>query len=133
MYIFLCVQLISGSNTPNATMVTPEPSKSTSPLLTSTDLPHAVAKFKFQAESAKELSFQKVSHVIRYYSVITTPLLQGDILFLSKRVDDNWYRGYNGSGVTGIFPCSYVQVCEIVIKGQSQFIHDLLIFIHDQV
>ena len=45
-------------------MVTPEPSKSPSPLLTSTDLPHAVAKFKFQAESAKELSFQKVSHIM---------------------------------------------------------------------
>ena len=53
-------------------MATPEPSKSPSPLLTSTDLPHAVAKFKFQAESAKELSFQKVSHVM-CYSVSSLP------------------------------------------------------------
>ena len=112
-----CVQLItniSGSTTPNATMATPEPSKSPSPLVSfSTDLPHAVAKFKFQAESAKELSFQKVCYIMCYSMSSSPPLHQGDILFLSKRVDDNWYKGYSGSGQMGIFPCSYVQVSMI--------------------
>ena len=40
----------------------------------------------------------------------TYHVLQGDIVTLIRRVDDNWLEGRLG-GRQGIFPSSYVQIC----------------------
>lgn len=52
----------------------------------------ARAKFNFQAQSPKELSLQK-----------------GDIVYIHRQVDANWYEGEH-HGRAGIFPTSYVEL-----------------------
>ncbi|XP_026125599.1 vinexin-like isoform X4 [Carassius auratus] len=52
----------------------------------------ARAKFNFQAQSPKELTLQK-----------------GDIVYIHRQVDSNWYEGEH-HGRVGIFPTSYVEV-----------------------
>nr|XP_020454505.1 sorbin and SH3 domain-containing protein 1-like isoform X2 [Monopterus albus] len=52
----------------------------------------AMARFDFRAETLKELAFQK-----------------GDIVYIIRQVDQNWYEGEH-HGRVGIFPRSYVQL-----------------------
>ncbi|XP_039538669.1 vinexin isoform X4 [Pimephales promelas] len=52
----------------------------------------ARAKFSFQAQSPKELTIQK-----------------GDIVYIHRQVDANWYDGEH-HGRVGIFPTSYVEI-----------------------
>ncbi|XP_076125638.1 vinexin isoform X2 [Alosa pseudoharengus] len=50
------------------------------------------AKFNFQAQSPKEL-----------------PLQKGDVVYIHRQVDANWYEGEH-HGRAGIFPTSYVEI-----------------------
>ena len=52
----------------------------------------ARAKYNFQAQSAVELSLNK-----------------GELVALTRRVDDNWFEGRIANR-KGIFPVSYVEV-----------------------
>ncbi|XP_063050944.1 vinexin isoform X2 [Engraulis encrasicolus] len=52
----------------------------------------ARAKFNFQAQSPKEL-----------------PLQKGDVVYIHRQVDANWYEGEH-HGRAGIFPTSYVEI-----------------------
>uniref|UniRef100_A0A9J7ZUL5 Sorbin and SH3 domain containing 3 n=1 Tax=Cyprinus carpio carpio TaxID=630221 RepID=A0A9J7ZUL5_CYPCA len=52
----------------------------------------ARAKFNFQAQSPKELTLQK-----------------GDVVYIHRQVDANWYEGEH-HGRVGIFPTSYVEI-----------------------
>ncbi|XP_050973036.1 vinexin isoform X2 [Labeo rohita] len=52
----------------------------------------ARAKFNFQAQSPKELALQK-----------------GDVVYIHRQVDANWYEGEH-HGRVGIFPTSYVEI-----------------------
>ena len=58
------------------------------------------AKFNFQAQTPMELS-----------------LIKGEIVVLTRRVDQNWYEGRIGSR-KGIFPSSYVEV--LVEPGEKR-------------
>lgn len=55
----------------------------------------ARAKFNFQAQSAIELSLHK-----------------GELVVLTRRVDDNWFEGRIANR-KGIFPVSYVEVSSV--------------------
>ena len=74
---FYLLQLISGSGTTTPlTTATPEPSKSPTPNPPTADQPHAIAKFKFESVSDKELSFQKVYCLsMSHYIIPATPSL----------------------------------------------------------
>ena len=37
--------------------------------------------------------------------------IQGDIIAITKKIDDNWFQGYLGDQ-KGIFPSSYVEILE---------------------
>lgn len=37
-------------------------------------------------------------------------IFQGEMLKVTRKVDDNWFEGSNMKGETGIFPCSYVEL-----------------------
>ncbi|XP_042684373.1 SH3 domain-containing protein 19 isoform X2 [Centrocercus urophasianus] len=63
-----------------------------SPKVSDTSAPHAVALHDFSAEHADDLD-----------------LRSGDTVYLLERVDAKWYRGKCGNR-TGIFPASFVQV-----------------------
>ncbi|XP_055024262.2 vinexin isoform X3 [Misgurnus anguillicaudatus] len=52
----------------------------------------ARAKFNFQAQSPKELTLQK-----------------GDVVYIHRQVDANWYEGEH-HGRVGIFPTTYVEI-----------------------
>ncbi|KTF81638.1 hypothetical protein cypCar_00023783, partial [Cyprinus carpio] len=52
----------------------------------------ARVKFNFQAQSPKELTLQK-----------------GDVVYIHRQVDANWYEGEH-HGRVGIFPTSYVEI-----------------------
>lgn len=52
----------------------------------------ARAKFDFKAQTLKEL-----------------PLQKGDIVYIYKQIDQNWYEGEH-HGRVGIFPCTYIEV-----------------------
>lgn len=54
----------------------------------------ARAKFDFTAQTNLEL-----------------PLKKGEIVVLTRRIDQNWWEGRNGSK-TGIFPDSYVTILQ---------------------
>merc|ERR1719245_2226483 len=51
----------------------------------------AKASFSFTAQNNRELSFRK-----------------GDIIYIKKQVDSNWYEGER-NGAVGIFPVTYVE------------------------
>lgn len=57
-------------------------------------LEQAKALYDFEAQTAREISFSK-----------------GDILGISRKIDDNWYEGFHGDQ-KGIFPVAYVQILE---------------------
>ena len=46
----------------------------------------------FQAQNSRELAFRK-----------------GDIIYIKKQVDNNWYEGERNASV-GIFPVTYVEI-----------------------
>uniref|UniRef100_A0A671R698 Sorbin and SH3 domain containing 3 n=1 Tax=Sinocyclocheilus anshuiensis TaxID=1608454 RepID=A0A671R698_9TELE len=58
----------------------------------STQMKAARAKFNFQAQSPKELTLQK-----------------GDVVYMHRQVDANWYEGEH-HGRVGMFPTSYVEI-----------------------
>ncbi|XP_076025458.1 sorbin and SH3 domain-containing protein 1 [Genypterus blacodes] len=62
----------------------------------------AMARFDFKAESLKELPFQK-----------------GDIVYIIRQVDQNWYEGEH-HGRVGIFPRSYVELLPPTEKAQPK-------------
>ncbi|XP_034041609.1 sorbin and SH3 domain-containing protein 1 isoform X11 [Thalassophryne amazonica] len=62
----------------------------------------AMARFDFRAESLKELPFQK-----------------GDIVYIIRQVDQNWYEGEH-FGRVGIFPRSYVELLPPTEKAQPK-------------
>ncbi|XP_062376399.1 sorbin and SH3 domain-containing protein 1 [Sardina pilchardus] len=62
----------------------------------------ALAKFDFRAETLKELPFQK-----------------GDIVYIYRQVDQNWYEGEH-HGRVGIFPRSYVELLPPTEKAQPK-------------
>uniref|UniRef100_A0A8C1T9T4 Sorbin and SH3 domain containing 1 n=1 Tax=Cyprinus carpio TaxID=7962 RepID=A0A8C1T9T4_CYPCA len=62
----------------------------------------ALAQFDFRAESLKELPFQK-----------------GDIVYIYRQVDQNWFEGEH-HGRVGIFPRSYVEILPPTEKAQPK-------------
>uniref|UniRef100_A0AAZ1WZ67 Sorbin and SH3 domain containing 1 n=1 Tax=Oreochromis aureus TaxID=47969 RepID=A0AAZ1WZ67_OREAU len=62
----------------------------------------AMARFDFRAETLKELPFQK-----------------GDIVYIIRQVDQNWYEGEH-HGRVGIFPRSYVELLPPTEKAQPK-------------
>uniref|UniRef100_A0A3Q3GDM7 Sorbin and SH3 domain containing 1 n=1 Tax=Labrus bergylta TaxID=56723 RepID=A0A3Q3GDM7_9LABR len=62
----------------------------------------AMARFDFRAESLKELPFQK-----------------GDIVYIIRQVDQNWYEGEH-HGRVGIFPQNYVELLPPTEKAQPK-------------
>ncbi|XP_077585367.1 sorbin and SH3 domain-containing protein 1 isoform X3 [Stigmatopora nigra] len=62
----------------------------------------AMARFDFRAETLKELPFQK-----------------GDIVYIIRQVDQNWYEGEH-HGRVGIFPRSYVELLPPTQKAQPK-------------
>uniref|UniRef100_A0A8C1A2L7 Sorbin and SH3 domain containing 1 n=1 Tax=Cyprinus carpio carpio TaxID=630221 RepID=A0A8C1A2L7_CYPCA len=62
----------------------------------------ALARFDFRAESLKELPFQK-----------------GDIVYIYRQIDQNWFEGEH-HGRVGIFPCSYVELLPPAEKAQPK-------------
>lgn len=61
-----------------------------------------MARFDFRAETLKELPFQK-----------------GDIVYIIRQVDQNWYEGEH-HGRVGIFPRSYVELLPPTEKAQPK-------------
>ncbi|XP_043406509.1 sorbin and SH3 domain-containing protein 1 isoform X6 [Chelonia mydas] len=62
----------------------------------------ARAKFDFKAQTLKEL-----------------PLQKGDIVYIYKQIDQNWYEGEH-HGRVGIFPRSYIEILPPAEKAQPQ-------------
>ncbi|KAM6956685.1 LOW QUALITY PROTEIN: sorbin and SH3 domain-containing protein 1 [Aplochiton taeniatus] len=62
----------------------------------------ALARFDFRAETLKELPFQK-----------------GDIVYIIRQIDQNWYEGEH-HGRVGIFPRSYVELLPPTEKAQPK-------------
>ncbi|CAM5127812.1 unnamed protein product [Eretmochelys imbricata] len=62
----------------------------------------AKAKFDFKAQTLKEL-----------------PLQKGDIVYIYKQIDQNWYEGEH-HGRVGIFPRSYIELLPPAEKAQPQ-------------
>ncbi|XP_072534509.1 sorbin and SH3 domain-containing protein 1 isoform X9 [Salminus brasiliensis] len=62
----------------------------------------ALALFNFKAETLKELPFQK-----------------GDIVYIYRQVDQNWYEGEH-HGRVGIFPRNYVELLPPTEKAQPK-------------
>ncbi|XP_040292045.1 sorbin and SH3 domain-containing protein 1 isoform X18 [Bufo bufo] len=66
------------------------------------EMTQARAKFDFKAQSLKEL-----------------PLQKGDIVYIYKQIDQNWFEGEH-HGRTGIFPISYIEILPQTEKAQPQ-------------
>ncbi|XP_077115183.1 sorbin and SH3 domain-containing protein 1-like [Ranitomeya variabilis] len=66
------------------------------------EMTQARAKFDFKAQSLKEL-----------------PLQKGDIVYIYKQIDPNWFEGEH-HGRTGIFPISYIEILPQAEKAQPQ-------------
>ncbi|KFV06230.1 Sorbin and SH3 domain-containing protein 1, partial [Tauraco erythrolophus] len=62
----------------------------------------ARAKFDFKAQTLKEL-----------------PLQKGDIVYIYKQIDQNWYEGEH-HGRVGIFPRSYIELLPPAEKAQPK-------------
>ncbi|XP_078386716.1 sorbin and SH3 domain-containing protein 1 isoform X38 [Cetorhinus maximus] len=62
----------------------------------------ARAKFDFKAQSLKELPFQK-----------------GDIVYIYRQIDQNWYEGEH-HGRVGIFPRSYIELLPPTERAQPK-------------
>ncbi|XP_069836573.1 sorbin and SH3 domain-containing protein 1 isoform X23 [Dendropsophus ebraccatus] len=68
----------------------------------SKEMTQARAKFDFKAQSLKEL-----------------PLQKGDIVYIYKQIDQNWFEGEH-HGRSGIFPISYIEILPQTEKAQPQ-------------
>ncbi|XP_075072612.1 sorbin and SH3 domain-containing protein 1-like isoform X26 [Mixophyes fleayi] len=68
----------------------------------SKEMTQARAKFDFKAQSLKEL-----------------PLQKGDIVYIYKQIDQNWFEGEH-HGRTGIFPISYIEMLPQTEKVQPR-------------
>ncbi|XP_075072610.1 sorbin and SH3 domain-containing protein 1-like isoform X24 [Mixophyes fleayi] len=66
------------------------------------EMTQARAKFDFKAQSLKEL-----------------PLQKGDIVYIYKQIDQNWFEGEH-HGRTGIFPISYIEMLPQTEKVQPR-------------
>ncbi|KAM4636270.1 sorbin and SH3 domain-containing protein 1-like [Discoglossus pictus] len=66
------------------------------------ELRQAKAKFDFKAQSLKEL-----------------PLQKGDVVYIYKQVDQNWFEGEH-HGRVGIFPISYIEILPQTEKVQPR-------------
>ncbi|KAM8924533.1 sorbin and SH3 domain-containing protein 1 [Pelodytes ibericus] len=66
------------------------------------EMRQAKAKFDFKAQSLKEL-----------------PLQKGDVVYIYKQIDPNWYEGEH-HGRVGIFPISYIEILPQAEKVQPQ-------------
>ncbi|XP_069836550.1 sorbin and SH3 domain-containing protein 1 isoform X5 [Dendropsophus ebraccatus] len=66
------------------------------------EMTQARAKFDFKAQSLKEL-----------------PLQKGDIVYIYKQIDQNWFEGEH-HGRSGIFPISYIEILPQTEKAQPQ-------------
>ncbi|XP_044154907.1 sorbin and SH3 domain-containing protein 1 isoform X8 [Bufo gargarizans] len=66
------------------------------------EMTQARAKFDFKAQSLKEL-----------------PLQKGDIVYIYKQIDQNWFEGEH-HGRMGIFPISYIEILPQTEKAQPQ-------------
>ena len=91
----------------------------------SAPLMQARATYDFDPQNERELHFKKVwqlltlsnththththTHILQYDRNIF--LTQGDIIAITKKIDDNWFQGYLGDR-KGIFPSSYVEILE---------------------
>ncbi|XP_063101246.1 sorbin and SH3 domain-containing protein 1 isoform X11 [Cavia porcellus] len=62
----------------------------------------ARAKFDFKAQTLKEL-----------------PLQKGDVVYIYKQIDQNWYEGEH-HGRVGIFPCTYIELLPPAEKAQPK-------------
>ncbi|NWI87907.1 SRBS1 protein, partial [Pitta sordida] len=62
----------------------------------------ARAKFDFKAQTLKEL-----------------PLQKGDIVYIYKQIDQNWFEGEH-HGRVGIFPRSYIELLPPAEKAQPK-------------
>ncbi|XP_056386313.1 sorbin and SH3 domain-containing protein 1-like isoform X2 [Hyla sarda] len=65
------------------------------------EMTQARAKFDFKAQSLKEL-----------------PLQKGDIVYIYKQIDQNWFEGEH-HGRSGIFPISYIEILPQTEKAQA--------------
>eukprot|EP00079_Xenopus_tropicalis_P027874 XP_012822269.1 PREDICTED: sorbin and SH3 domain-containing protein 1 isoform X21 [Xenopus tropicalis] len=68
----------------------------------SKEMKQARAKYDFKAQSGKEL-----------------PLQKGDLVFIYRQVDENWFEGEH-HGRVGIFPISYIEVIPETEKAQPR-------------
>ncbi|KAM4702500.1 sorbin and SH3 domain-containing protein 1 [Rhinophrynus dorsalis] len=66
------------------------------------EMRQARAKFDFKAQSLKEL-----------------PLQKGDVVYIYKQIDQNWYEGEH-HGRVGIFPISYIELVPETEKVQPR-------------
>ncbi|XP_063817600.1 sorbin and SH3 domain-containing protein 1 isoform X7 [Pseudophryne corroboree] len=66
------------------------------------EMTQARAKFDFKAQSLKEL-----------------PLQKGDIVYIYKQIDQNWFEGEH-HGRSGIFPISYIEILPQTEKVQPR-------------
>uniref|UniRef100_A0A8C5QEU1 Sorbin and SH3 domain containing 1 n=1 Tax=Leptobrachium leishanense TaxID=445787 RepID=A0A8C5QEU1_9ANUR len=66
------------------------------------EMRQARAKYDFKAQSLKEL-----------------PLQKGDVVYIYKQIDQNWYEGEH-HGRVGIFPISYIELLPQAEKVQPQ-------------
>ncbi|XP_047668246.1 sorbin and SH3 domain-containing protein 1 isoform X8 [Tachysurus fulvidraco] len=71
-------------------------------VISTTNRTPALALFNFKAETLKELPFQK-----------------GDIVYIFRQVDQNWYEGEH-HGRVGIFPRNYVELLPPTEKAQPK-------------
>lgn len=55
------------------------------------------------------------------------PFQKGDIVYIIRQVDQNWYEGEH-HGRVGIFPQSYVEVCAFSMDA-TMLLPDCIVFI----
>ena len=82
----------------------------------SAPLMQARATYDFDPQNERELQFKKVWQLLKIISLSNTHthtffLTQGDIIAITKKIDDNWFQGYLGDQ-KGIFPSSYVEILD---------------------
>ncbi|XP_007471660.1 PREDICTED: sorbin and SH3 domain-containing protein 1 [Lipotes vexillifer] len=74
----------------------------------------ARAKFDFKAQTLKEL-----------------PLQKGDVVYIYKQIDQNWYEGEH-HGRVGIFPCTYIELLPPAEKAQPKKLAPVQVLEHGE-
>uniref|UniRef100_A0A8C4R4U6 Sorbin and SH3 domain containing 1 n=1 Tax=Eptatretus burgeri TaxID=7764 RepID=A0A8C4R4U6_EPTBU len=77
--------------------------------------PDEVARRRREEKEARQAA--RVRYNFRAQSQKELPLQKGDIVYISRKVDQNWFEGEH-HGRVGIFPISYVEVLAQVEKPQ---------------